>query len=66
MGGSVNIVTKRADDAPLTRFTTEYASDSRWGGHLDLGRRFGDQNQYGLRVNGAFRGGQPRIDGQST
>ncbi|WP_373744032.1 TonB-dependent siderophore receptor [Achromobacter insuavis] len=66
VGGSVNIVTKRADDAPLTRFTTEYASDSRWGGHLDLGRRFGDQNQYGLRVNGAFRGGQPRIDGQST
>ncbi|WP_025136038.1 TonB-dependent receptor [Achromobacter sp. DH1f] len=66
VGGNVNIVTKRADDAPLTRFTAEYASDSRWGGHLDLGRRFGDQNQFGLRLNGAFRGGEPRIDGQST
>lgn len=66
VGGGVNIVTKRAEDAPLTRLTAEYASDSRPGAHLDLGRRFGEQNEFGLRLNGAFRGGEPRIDGQST
>lgn len=66
VGGGVNIITKRADDAPLTRFTAEYASDSRFGGHVDVGRRFGERNEFGVRVNGAYRGGEPPIDGQSV
>lgn len=65
VGGSVNIVTKRAAEAPLTRFTAEYGSDSRAGGHLDVGRRFGERNEFGVRVNGAYRAGEPPIDGQS-
>lgn len=66
VGGGVNIITKRAEDAPLTRFTAEYASDSRFGGHVDVGRRFGERNEFGVRVNGAYRGGEPPIDGQSV
>ena len=44
IGGGINVVTKRAADISLTRFTTTYRSDSQIGGHLDVGRRFGEDN----------------------
>lgn len=45
IGGTVDLTTKRATDEPLTRLTTTYMSDSQFGGHLDVGRRFGsDKN----------------------
>ena len=63
IGGSINVVTKRAADTPLTRLTTTYMSDSNFGTHLDVGRRFGEDNQWGVRVNGLVRGGEGNIDG---
>ncbi|EEF23510.1 conserved hypothetical protein, partial [Ricinus communis] len=46
-GGNINLVSKRAGDTPLNRFTASYISDSQFGGHLDLGRRFGEDNAWG-------------------
>lgn len=66
VGGGVNIVTKRADDRPLTRVTGEYMSDARFGGHVDLGRRFGSEGQFGIRINGAYRAGKPPHDREDT
>jgi iron complex outermembrane receptor protein len=66
VGGAVNVVPKRATDAPITRFTASYASDSQWGGHIDLGRRWGDQNQFGVRINGVYRDGDAATSGQSA
>ncbi|MFN7154167.1 MAG: TonB-dependent receptor [Acidovorax sp.] len=63
IGGSINVVTKRAADAPLTRLTTTYMGKSQLGAHLDVGRRFGEDNQWGVRVNGLVRGGEGNIDG---
>ena len=63
VGGSINVVTKRAADVPLTRLTTTYMSDAQFGTHLDVGRRFGEENQWGVRVNGAWRNGEGNIDG---
>lgn len=65
VGGNVNIVTKRADNEPLTRLTTDYSSDSVFGGHVDIGRRFGDRKQYGVRFNASLDGGSPPYDGES-
>lgn len=66
VGGAVNLVTKRADDEPLTRITTSYLSDSQLGGHVDIGRRFGDQKQFGVRFNGVIRDGESAIPEQDT
>ncbi|MFK4258320.1 TonB-dependent receptor [Agrobacterium tumefaciens] len=66
LGGSINVVPKRATDEPVTRVTTSYASDSQFGTHLDFGRRFGENEEWGVRVNGIFRGGNTAIDGQSA
>lgn len=62
VGGNINIVTKRAGDEPLTRLTTTYESKSVLGTQLDVGRRFGDDNQWGIRVNGVYRNGQTSLD----
>jgi len=65
VGGGINIVPKRAEDEPLTRLTTSYASDSQAGLAVDIGRRFGERKQWGVRVNGASSSGGTAIDGQS-
>ncbi|UIP21360.1 TonB-dependent receptor [Achromobacter deleyi] len=62
IGGNINIVTKRAGDEPLTRLTTTYESKSILGAHLDMGRRYGDDNQWGIRFNGVYRNGQTSLD----
>jgi len=64
VGGNINLVSKRADDVPLTRLTTSYVSGSQFGGHLDLGRRFGEDNAWGVRVNVLARDGDTPIDRQ--
>ncbi|HWH89867.1 MAG TPA: TonB-dependent siderophore receptor [Pseudomonas sp.] len=64
VGGVINIVPKRPLDEDLTRFTGSYASDSQVGGHLDVSRRFGSENQFGVRFNGNLQGGDTAIDDQ--
>lgn len=63
IGGAVNLVTKRAGDTPLTRLTTSYLSESQVGVHVDAGKRFGENNEWGIRVNALKRAGEGTIDG---
>ena len=62
IGGNINIATKRAGDTPLTRVSATYESKSILGAHLDVGRRFGENNAWGVRVNGVVRHGDTNID----
>ncbi|PWD63330.1 TonB-dependent siderophore receptor [Pectobacterium parmentieri] len=64
VGGSVNVEPKHADDEPLTRATLDYTSSSQVGGALDIGRRFGDDNRFGVRVNLLHREGEAAIKDQ--
>lgn len=67
VGGAINVVTKRAQDVPITQLTTTYASKAQWGAHVDVGRRFGPDNSVGIRVNAAYRSpGETAFDHQST
>ncbi|MBZ8142677.1 TonB-dependent siderophore receptor [Rubrivivax gelatinosus] len=65
VGGVVNLVPKRAGDDPLTRVTFGLQSESQAELALDLGRRFGEQKQWGLRVNTAYADGDTTLDEQS-
>ncbi|MEK7944077.1 TonB-dependent receptor [Pigmentiphaga sp. YJ18] len=65
IGGGINIVTKRAADEPLTRLSAGYMSDGQLTTHADIGRRFGQDKEFGVRVNGAYRDGDTAMDGQS-
>lgn len=64
VGGTVNIVTKTADEEPLTRLTTEYTSSLHKGVHLDLGRRFGENREWGMRLNIARNDGATGVHDQ--
>lgn len=64
VGGAVNLVPKRAGNDPLTRLTASYVSDAQMGAHLDVGRRFGEAKQFGLRFNGVYRNGESAVRDQ--
>src|SRR5690606_12263320 len=66
VGGVVNLVPKRATDEPITRLTGSVMSDSVFGVHADIGRRFGPDNAFGIRVNAMMRDGDTPIKDQSA
>jgi len=66
VGGGINVVPKRATDKPITEFTGSYASDSQVGGAVDVGRRFGEDNRFGIRFNGVKQSGDTEWDHQKV
>lgn len=64
VGGMINLEPKHADDVPLTRVGVDYTSDSQIGTSTDIGRRFGDTNQFGVRLNAIHREGETAVDGE--
>ena len=62
VGGMINLEPKRAESTPITRVGVDYTSDSQLGGNLDVGRRFGDNDQFGVRVNLLHREGGTVVD----
>ena len=62
IGGTVNVVPKRAADDDLTQVTASYLSAGQFGAHADIGRRFGEDKQFGVRLNASYRAGLTSID----
>ncbi|MCR0985292.1 TonB-dependent receptor [Roseomonas populi] len=62
IGGAINIITKRAGDLPLTRLTPMFISDGNFGIHADVARRYGANNEWGVRLNGLYRDGETSIE----
>ncbi|WP_296320161.1 TonB-dependent receptor [Reyranella sp.] len=61
IGGTINVVPKRAHDEPMNRVTAAYSSAAQFGGAVDIGRRFGPEKEVGVRINGAYRAGQTAV-----
>lgn len=49
--GIVNMVTKRAGKNPVTNVSVQANQYGGTNGHIDAGRRFGERQQFGARVN---------------
>lgn len=62
VGGTINYVSKKPLDTPLTRVTGLFASQGTFGGLLDISRRFGPDSQFGVRANLSLRDGESAID----
>jgi len=62
IGGTINVVPKRAPDHDLTQATANYVSAGQVGGHVDFARRFGEDKQFGVRFNGVFRSGNTTVN----
>ncbi|VFR34251.1 Ferrichrome-iron receptor [plant metagenome] len=61
LGGLINIQPKRATDDPISRVDVDYTSRGQFGGGVDIGRRWGADNQFGVRVNAAHRDGETSV-----
>lgn len=64
IGGSINIVPKRANEEPLTSVTLGTETGGEIYGALDLGRRFGENKENGIRVNLVGRNGETSVEDQ--
>lgn len=64
LGGTVNIVTKRAAAKPVADLTTSYSSQSYGQVHADVGRRFGGDGALGVRFNGVYGSGKTGVADQ--
>lgn len=62
VGGMINLEPKHAEETPLTRVGVDYTSASQLGGTLDAGRRFGDDDRFGARMNLVHREGEAAVD----
>ncbi|MDO9369943.1 MAG: TonB-dependent receptor [Sphingopyxis sp.] len=61
IGGSVNLIPKQAE-RDVIRATLGYTSAAHLSGAVDVARRFGANDEWGLRVNGSARRGDIAID----
>jgi len=61
LGGSFNLVPKRAPDQPLNRLSAGYENEGQSYLAADFARRFGG---FGMRINGVRRDGEMSIDNQ--
>lgn len=61
IGGAINLLPKRAANQDLNRVTV--GTDFN-GGYVasDISRRFGEEKQYGVRVNTAYHGGDTAVE----
>ena len=61
--GTINIVTKRATDTPVNRYTQTFSGRGNAGEFIDVGRRFGEKNEWGIRVNAEYMEGGLALPG---
>jgi len=64
VGGAVNLVPKRAPDEPLAVLTAGLEGQGHGYLAFDGGRRFGENDSTGVRVNAVRRDGETAIDDQ--
>jgi iron complex outermembrane receptor protein len=61
IGGTINVVPKRATQIPTRTATLSFESQSLFGANLDFGQRF-MSDQIGIRVNAAYKEGEVAVD----
>lgn len=64
IGGSFNLVPKRAPDRDLNRVTLGFDNGVEGLGAVDFARRFGDNDAFGVRANAVRRDGETSVDDQ--
>lgn len=64
IGGNINLMFKHATDAPITRLSAGYTSSAMGDGSIDVGRRFGTDKQFGVRLNVAGQSGEDSINNE--
>lgn len=62
VGGTLNLVPKRAPADGIRRFTAGFEPSGLGYGQLDVGQRYGADDQWGLRLNSVVRQGEGAVE----
>ncbi|MGK5080755.1 TonB-dependent receptor [Janthinobacterium sp. HLX7-2] len=62
IGGAINLMPKRAGNTPLTELTVGVETGGHAYAAIDVARRFGENKQFGVRINAAKRQGETSIE----
>ena len=64
VGGTINLVPKRAPADGVRRLTVGYENNGQAYGAVDLGDRFGATDDWGVRFNAVLRDGETAVEDQ--
>ena len=64
VGGAFNLVPKRAGSEPLTRLTAGVSGNDEIYAAADMARRFGQDDEWGARLNLVSRDGEGSVEGE--
>ena len=62
-GGIINFTSKKATNEPITKYKQTFSGKGHFGEYLDVGRRFGKNNEWGVRINTELQNGETSING---
>ena len=65
VGGSVNVISKKATAEGNANMKFAYRGGTSFEQSLDVGKRFGKDNEWGIRVNAQNIGGETVIEGEN-
>lgn len=66
IGGAINLLPKRAPNYDLNRITLGASINDERNGSADIARRFGENDEFGIRVNAAHHNGGTSIDDEQA
>ncbi|WP_417509241.1 TonB-dependent receptor [Methylophaga sp.] len=66
IGGAINLLPKRAPNYDLNRITLGASVNDERNGAADIARRFGEYDEFGIRVNAAHHNGGTSIDDEQA
>lgn len=55
--GAVDLIPKKASDTPIFGFTETFSGRSTWSETVDIGKRFGHDKEWGVRINADYTKG---------
>lgn len=61
--GIINVISKRAGANPVIRYTQTFSGRGSMGEYIDVGRRFGENQDWGVRVNAGYLDGDLSLAG---
>ncbi|MFL9925997.1 TonB-dependent siderophore receptor [Herbaspirillum lusitanum] len=65
IGGTINLLPKRATSEPISQATVGWETGGQGYYAADIGRRFGPDERFGIRVNAARREGGTAVDNEN-
>lgn len=66
IGGAINLLPKRAPNYDLNRVTVGFDSGGQANVSADVARRFGENDEFGVRVNTAHRNGGTAVEDEES